>query len=47
MVPTSGRCISGCNKNEGKKRRRKYRRVLYHLASTCQKRFEPRDTCSQ
>src|SRR5262249_24129068 len=46
MVTTSGRRISGCNKSEGKKRSRKYRCVLYHLASTCQKRFAPRDTCS-
>jgi len=36
MVPSPRGRICSCNENEGKKRRRKYRCVLYHLASTCQ-----------
>jgi hypothetical protein len=40
------RSVSACDKNERKKGRSEYRRVLCHLTSKRQKRLLPRDTCT-
>jgi hypothetical protein len=40
------RSVSACDKNERKKSRSEYRRVLCHLTSKRQKRLLPRDTCT-